>query len=105
MIRRPPRSTLFPYTTLFRSREPGARAARPRAAGAPRHARTRRPHGGDHLPLGRGPHREARVPRLEPVVRLPAAAARVHLPRALAGPPAPPQADPARARRRAREPP
>src|SRR3712207_7225513 len=26
MIRRPPRSTLFPYTTLFRSlREPGAR--------------------------------------------------------------------------------
>src|SRR2546428_4795540 len=30
MIRRPPRSTLFPYTTLFRSlhvRRPGARAA------------------------------------------------------------------------------
>src|SRR2546430_11420851 len=25
MIRRPPRSTLFPYTTLFRSREPGGR--------------------------------------------------------------------------------
>src|SRR3712207_8090270 len=25
MIRRPPRSTLFPYTTLFRSRLPGAR--------------------------------------------------------------------------------
>src|SRR3989442_10961717 len=25
MIRRPPRSTLFPYTTLFRSRCPGAR--------------------------------------------------------------------------------
>src|SRR3989449_5998566 len=24
MIRRPPRSTLFPYTTLFRSSEPGA---------------------------------------------------------------------------------
>src|SRR5256885_9279232 len=24
MIRRPPRSTLFPYTTLFRSVEPGA---------------------------------------------------------------------------------
>src|SRR2546428_6688080 len=24
MIRRPPRSTLFPYTTLFRSREPHA---------------------------------------------------------------------------------
>src|SRR5438034_7354370 len=34
MIRRPPRSTLFPYTTLFRSRRAGERrtacAARPR---------------------------------------------------------------------------
>src|SRR5258708_27820702 len=28
MIRRPPRSTLFPYTTLFRSREARRRAAR-----------------------------------------------------------------------------
>src|SRR5258708_10963677 len=27
MIRRPPRSTLFPYTTLFRSRCSGSRAA------------------------------------------------------------------------------
>src|SRR2546421_11620683 len=27
MIRRPPRSTLFPYTTLFRSRASGARSA------------------------------------------------------------------------------
>src|SRR6266567_7400380 len=27
MIRRPPRSTLFPYTTLFRSRAPIAKAA------------------------------------------------------------------------------
>src|SRR2546426_6811812 len=26
MIRRPPRSTLFPYTTLFRSRAPGIEA-------------------------------------------------------------------------------
>src|SRR3989454_6227727 len=40
MIRRPPRSTLFPYTTLFRSGWPGdsnayleAGAARPRASG------------------------------------------------------------------------
>src|SRR2546427_2891520 len=31
MIRRPPRSTLFPYTTLFRSRE-GEKCARPRDA-------------------------------------------------------------------------
>src|SRR2546430_4784098 len=33
MIRRPPRSTLFPYTTLFRSRErkpAGTRSTRPR---------------------------------------------------------------------------
>src|SRR3712207_7460642 len=29
MIRRPPRSTLFPYTTLFRSAEPGHSAPRP----------------------------------------------------------------------------
>src|SRR2546430_8505587 len=28
MIRRPPRSTLFPYTTLFRSRRHGAEIAR-----------------------------------------------------------------------------
>src|SRR5215216_7586223 len=31
MIRRPPRSTLFPYTTLFRSRPPGR--GHPRRAG------------------------------------------------------------------------
>src|SRR6266581_8417411 len=39
MIRRPPRSTLFPYTTLFRSRPPGARfggVQRGPGAGAPR---------------------------------------------------------------------
>src|SRR3712207_7967813 len=34
MIRRPPRSTLFPYTTLFRSRHP--RRGRPRLAVGPR---------------------------------------------------------------------
>src|SRR2546422_5008259 len=32
MIRRPPRSTLFPYTTLFRSRPRRARASRSDAA-------------------------------------------------------------------------
>src|SRR2546422_3486047 len=36
MIRRPPRSTLFPYTTLFRSRARGARAGAARVARAPR---------------------------------------------------------------------
>src|SRR6476620_2584223 len=33
MIRRPPRSTLFPYTTLFRSRAPGGAPHGHRAAG------------------------------------------------------------------------
>src|SRR2546427_11954533 len=32
MIRRPPRSTLFPYTTLFRSRTPRREALRERLA-------------------------------------------------------------------------
>src|SRR5438093_7126015 len=31
MLRRPPRSTLFPYTTLFRSDETGAAAMTPRS--------------------------------------------------------------------------
>src|SRR2546427_5331173 len=50
MIRRPPRSTLFPYTTLFRSpvgrgRLRGARAAeRLRARRRPGGARQREPH-------------------------------------------------------------
>src|SRR5438874_9236655 len=49
MIRRPPRSTLFPYTTLFRS--PGERAAAGAGAGGgteiPGHLRKR---GRGHLP-------------------------------------------------------
>src|SRR5438445_13285336 len=36
MIRRPPRSTLFPYTTLFRSRAPCRLAARGPALRSPR---------------------------------------------------------------------
>src|SRR5436309_9157598 len=45
MIRRPPRSTLFPYTTLFRSPEPPAQAARAVLLGQPLHhaARVDRP--------------------------------------------------------------
>src|SRR5438552_13490577 len=38
MIRRPPRSTLFPYTTLFRSRGPGRARGRKRAPRATREA-------------------------------------------------------------------
>src|SRR3712207_7717290 len=51
MIRRPPRSTLFPYTTLFRSDRP--RLRRRRRGGTPPQA----------CPL----HRRARVARRKPV--------------------------------------
>src|SRR5260221_2220058 len=57
MIRRPPRSTLFPYTTLFRSR-PRSRARADRLAGRAVHRRPNR----------RGPHRVlavAAAPRSE----------------------------------------
>src|SRR2546425_4180988 len=37
MIRRPPRSTLFPYTTLFRSQLDVARAAAPEPVIVPQH--------------------------------------------------------------------
>src|SRR2546430_5472967 len=49
MIRRPPRSTLFPYTTLFRSPAARARGAR-RAAGSRPVSRTR--HGTSCRPDG-----------------------------------------------------
>src|SRR3712207_9476629 len=51
MIRRPPRSTLFPYTTLFRSRRDGGHAG----ARGPL-ARPARPQGGGTLCR---PHRRA----------------------------------------------
>src|SRR2546427_4272757 len=63
MIRRPPRSTLFPYTTLFRSSSGTAgralraarrsRRARPRAARRRRRRRSRRGRGeGGRSPAG-----------------------------------------------------
>src|SRR3712207_8872059 len=71
MIRRPPRSTLFPYTTLFRS-EGDRRLHRVRAPAV-------RPHGGADLPAAQVPprpdvsrdaaharRRTHRVPRLDP---------------------------------------
>src|SRR3712207_8181274 len=61
MIRRPPRSTLFPYTTLFRSRRPADPdpAARPqRAAGPADHPERRH----DRHPR-RGPGAAAHVRR------------------------------------------
>src|SRR3712207_8277730 len=59
MIRRPPRSTLFPYTTLFRSRRPqrtvhaGLTRRRPS-----RTARTRSPSADAECPMERAAQRE-----------------------------------------------
>src|SRR3712207_8528707 len=61
MIRRPPRSTLFPYTTLFRSREHGRRARGARLA------RRDGRHGGRARPR-RGPRSLAGDPRAQPGV-------------------------------------
>src|SRR5256885_11784924 len=51
MIRRPPRSTLFPYTTLFRSRRSG------QAPGGGERGRDRQRHRGDCSGGGRQPGR------------------------------------------------
>src|SRR3712207_8420260 len=50
MIRRPPRSTLFPYTTLFRSQHPPHRADRRRHLGGARRRVQPQPHGGPTHP-------------------------------------------------------
>src|SRR5690242_20857432 len=60
MIRRPPRSTLFPYTTLFRSR------ARRRADGLQDRDHRREPAGRQYQPEGRAidvrhPRRQSRM--------------------------------------------
>src|SRR5688572_32259900 len=61
MIRRPPRSTLFPYTTLFRSE-----AARPATArGPPRRRGDQRPCLGAPLPVAQ-PRGRRRTPRRAP---------------------------------------
>src|SRR5438132_6471693 len=43
MIRRPPRCTLFPYTTLFRSGRPGPRRRRARGSSSSRRRRSSPP--------------------------------------------------------------
>src|SRR5256885_12666451 len=58
MIRRPPRSTLFPYTTLFRSRSARGAAARQPVLVQPRRVRA----GGRRYVWKLGPRR---VPRSE----------------------------------------
>src|SRR3712207_7154702 len=67
MIRRPPRSTLFPYTTLFRSCSP--RSARPcpaRRRAAPRASRRAPTACGGPRPLGGGSRGPRRAPRRAP---------------------------------------
>src|SRR5947209_9694820 len=60
MIRRPPRSTLFPYTTLFRSRRPPRRRAR---LGGGLRGRRAGPHGRRRA---RQDRHDARRPRRDP---------------------------------------
>src|SRR2546422_6933767 len=66
MIRRPPRSTLFPYTTLFRSRARGRVRMRQdnhveaRAGGRRTHGRYHRVRGAQHR--GAEPRGPARLP-------------------------------------------
>src|SRR3712207_7907801 len=73
MIRRPPRSTLFPYTTLFRSGRAAHRlsadaAQQPRALGRPERGQGRRGRlGGDLLrhPQGLPPRSEEHTSELQ----------------------------------------
>src|SRR3712207_7811794 len=61
MIRRPPRSTLFPYTTLFRSRRRPRRAGATVAGGRAGAARGgHRPRAGGAATGGRAPRRPGR---------------------------------------------
>src|SRR2546429_5954677 len=75
MIRRPPRSTLFPYTTLFRSRLGRRPAARRAARGLERrpshHARQRDARGRQHAAQDRSEeHTSELQSRLHLVCRL-----------------------------------
>src|SRR3712207_7066581 len=67
MIRRPPRSTLFPYTTLFRSadRRPPADRALGDRAGVGATSTTRDPAIGIAEPQGRRPRRSEVMERSE----------------------------------------
>src|SRR2546421_4324781 len=61
MIRRPPRSTLFPYTTLFRSKLPEQPFCAPEAP----HAENRLPHAGRERRHDAMTVHEMRLPHLE----------------------------------------
>src|SRR2546422_9378971 len=62
MIRRPPRSTLFPYTTLFRSRR-RSRSGSPRTGWARAAAPPSRPPGQARAPRRRGTANRATIPK------------------------------------------
>src|SRR2546430_11534400 len=68
MIRRPPRSTLFPYTTLFRSQEGAAQA--PETVGRPRFLDPAHAGGGRRrgtlLPRAGAAARGSLQPRIDP---------------------------------------
>src|SRR2546423_7668982 len=66
MIRRPPRSTLFPYTTLFRSRHPRWRLSPMAGRSSARHSHSRPPDGGGSCPL---PFCRSADPARPPAVR------------------------------------
>src|SRR2546430_3552168 len=59
MIRRPPRSTLFPYTTLFRSGRPGGGPWGRRAGRSSRYARRSSSRARARGPRGRGKDRKS----------------------------------------------
>src|SRR3712207_8278864 len=63
MIRRPPRSTLFPYTTLFRSHDEGPAGADRRAAAA--RPEGPEPDGQPARPRRRGRPRRGRLARAD----------------------------------------
>src|SRR3989441_6509489 len=58
MIRRPPRSTLFPYTTLFRSEERKLPAEEARRGGVPREQIERLVHFGRTAPADGAPEEQ-----------------------------------------------
>src|SRR2546430_13166606 len=98
MIRRPPRSTLFPYTTLFRSPAPAAPADA--ARGDRGHELSARGGGrrGAALPRGRGTPGRGGGARLRPL----SVCALGSLPRPLGRPPPPPPLGPPRPPHRGR---
>src|SRR3989454_2408434 len=67
MIRRPPRSTLFPYTTLFRSRLRAEQLVKRHWGGGPRLVRAGAEESGRGL-LRIGPEQQRHLPRLAEVL-------------------------------------